>query len=56
MPITDILNIRQNYGEAFYNFRNELNSKLIGIDSEMDSTEFKRQLETIEYELKNINE
>ena len=54
LPITDILNIRQNYGEAFYNFRNELNSKLIGIDSETDSSAFKRQLETIEYELNNI--
>ena len=54
LSITDILNIRQNYGEAFYNFRNELNSKLIGIDSETDSSAFKRQLETIEYELNNI--
>lgn len=54
LPITDILEIRNNYGEAFHNFRNELNSKLIGLDSIGDTDAFKRQLNIISYELNNI--
>lgn len=54
LPITDILEIRNNYGEAFHNFRNELNSKLIGLDTISDPDTFKRQLDTISYELSNL--
>lgn len=54
LPIADILEIRNNYGEAFHNFRNELNSKLIGLDSISDPDVLKRQLETISYELSNV--
>ncbi len=54
LPITDILEIRNNYGEAFYNFRNELNSKLIGLDSIDDTDAFRHQLDTISYELNNL--
>lgn len=54
LPITDILEIRNNYGEAFHNFRDELNSKLVGLDAVSDSESFKRQLDNISYELTNI--
>ena len=54
LPITDILEIRNNYGEAFHNFRNELNSKLIGLDAISDPDALKRQLDTISYELSNL--
>lgn len=54
LPITDILEIRNNYGEAFHNFRNELNSKLIGLDAISDPETFRRQLDTISYELSNV--
>lgn len=54
LPITDILNIRKNYGEAFHNFRNELNARLIGLDSIDDTDTFRRQLASISYELNNL--
>lgn len=54
LPITDILEIRNNYGEAFHNFRNELNTKLIGLDSIDDTNAFRRQLDAISYELNNL--
>ena len=54
LPITDILNIRNNYGEAFHNFRNELNSKLLCLDSIDNAESFRRQLDTISYELNNL--
>lgn len=54
LPITDILEIRNNYGEAFHNFRNELNAKLLGLDSIDDADAFRRQFELISYELNNL--
>lgn len=51
LPLLDIIDIRNNYGEAFHNFRNELNSKLIGLDSIDDPDELKRQLNKMAYEL-----
>lgn len=54
LPLTDILNIRNNYGEAFHNFRNELNSKLLSLDSIDNAESFRRQLDTISYELNNL--
>lgn len=54
LPITDVLNIRNNYGEAFHNFRNELNSKLLSLDSVDDADVFRRQLDSISYELNNL--
>lgn len=54
LPITDILDIRKNYGEAFHNFRNELNARLIGLDSIDDTDTFRRQLALISYELNNL--
>lgn len=54
LPITDILDIRKNYGEAFHNFRNELNARLIGLDSIDDTDTFRRQLASISYELNNL--
>lgn len=54
MPISDILEIRNNYGQAFHNFRNELNAKLLGLDSIDDADALKRQLDTISYELNSV--
>lgn len=54
LPITDILDIRKNYSEAFHNFRNELNARLIGLDSIDDTDTFRRQLVSISYELNNL--
>lgn len=54
LPITDILDIRNNYGEAFHNFRDELNAKLIGLDSIGDADTFRRQLDSVSYELNNL--
>lgn len=54
LPITDILDIRNNYGEAFHNFRNELNARLIGLDSVDDPDTFRCQLDSISYELNNL--
>lgn len=51
LPIYDILNIRQNYGEAFHNFRTELNSKLLSVADIDDGEALRKQLETISYEL-----
>jgi len=59
LPITnaislqELINIRNNYGEAFHNFRTELNSKLIKIDSLADSELIQRELDKISYELMN---
>ena len=54
LPITDILEIRNNYGDAFHNFRNELNAKLVRVDSIKDPDVFRQQLDAISYELNNI--
>lgn len=54
LPVTDILEIRNNYGEAFHNFRNELNAKLIGLDAICDADAFRHQLDAISYELNNL--
>lgn len=54
LPLADLLSIRNNYGEAFHNFRNELNSKLINVDTFSDPAEIRRQLDRIAYELNNV--
>ena len=54
LPMPDLLSIRNNYGEAFHNFRNELNSKLLSVDALADPADVKKQLDNISYELNSI--
>lgn len=54
ITLSDIMSIRQNEGEAFHNFRTELNSKLIGIKNIEDPSVLHERLDTIAYELNNL--
>ena len=54
LSIADLLSTRNNYGEAFHNFRNEINSKLLVVDTLSDPIEIKKQLDSISYELNNV--
>lgn len=54
IPLSDLLSIRQSYGESFYNFRTELNSKLLSVDTLSDRETISRTLDKISYELNNI--
>lgn len=53
IPMADLLSIRRDYGEAFYNFRTELNSKLLSVDTLSNSESIVRALDRISYELNN---
>lgn len=53
IPLHELISIRNNYGEAFHNFRTELNEKLLAIDSLADSELIQRELDKISYELIN---
>ena len=46
-----MISIRQNYGQAFHNFRTSLNSKLINLNLNADSADIKHQLDSISYEM-----
>jgi len=54
ISLADIISIRQNEGEAFHNFRSELNSKLISIRGIEDPKELRMQLDTISYEMNTL--
>ena len=54
IPIEDLISIRQNYGQAFHNFRTELNSKLLTLNMNSDYDELKRQVDNISYEMNTI--
>jgi hypothetical protein len=54
ITIKDLLSIRKDYGEAFHNFRTELNSKLLGLDVCADSETLRRQIESISYEMNSV--
>jgi hypothetical protein len=54
ISLDDILSIRYNGGEAFHNFRAELNSKLISIRDIADAQELQKRLDNITYELNEI--
>jgi hypothetical protein len=54
VTLEDIINIRKNYGEAFHNFRTELNAKLLCISDIENHTELQKQINRISYELNNI--
>ena len=55
MPIEDLLAIRNNYGDAFHNFRTDLNSKLITLDTCKDRDSLKKQIDSISYEINNTS-
>lgn len=54
ISLEDVLEIRNNYGEAFHNFRNELNAKLVALDAINDQDTFRSELDRISYELSNV--
>ncbi len=54
IPITDIIEIRRNYGEAFHNFRNELNSKLLTLDNISNEENLQNKIDNITYELNEL--
>lgn len=54
ISIKDLLTIRKDYGEAFHNFRTELNSKLLELDVCADSETLRRQIKSISYEMNSL--
>ncbi len=54
VSLDDIISIRCNNGEAFHNFRAELNSKLLDLRTITDPNELKIRLENVSYELNEI--
>ena len=54
IQLKELINIRNNYGEAFQNFRTELNSRLLSIDSITDPELIAKELDRIRYEMMNI--
>lgn len=54
ISLDDLVSIRTNNGESFYNFRTELNSKLLGLRGITDKSELKTELENISYEMNQI--
>lgn len=53
ISIGDLVSIRHDNGEAFHNFRTELNSKLLELRNLTDKEELQRALENISYEMNN---
>ena len=51
ISIGDLVSIRHDSGEAFHNFRTELNSKLLELRGLTDKTELQMAIENISYEL-----
>ena len=54
ISVKDLMSIRTESGEAFYNFRTELNSKLLNLRGVSDKDELQRELENISYEMNNL--
>lgn len=48
------MSIRNDYGEAFHNFRTELNSQLLKLDACENNETLRQQIDTISYEMNNI--
>lgn len=51
ISLDDLMYIRFNNGEAFHNFRTQLNSKLLSLRGITDKDDLQRKLESISYEL-----
>lgn len=54
ISVDDLVSIRTDSGEAFYNFRSELNSKLLNLRGLTDKDELQRKIENISYEMNQI--
>lgn len=54
ISVKDLVSIRTDSGEAFYNFRTELNSKLLSLRGLTDKDELQRKIENISYEMNQI--
>jgi hypothetical protein len=54
MSLDEIISIRYNHGEAFHNFRTELNSKLLNLRTITDANELRTKLENISFELNEV--
>ena len=54
IPLKELLTIRKDYGTAFSNFRSELNRKLLSLDAYADADSLKHQIDSISYELNNL--
>lgn len=54
ISLRDIISIRCNEGEAFHNFRSELNSKLLDLREITDANELRIKLENVSFELTEI--
>lgn len=51
ITLDKIMEIRQNYGESFKNFRSELGNKLIHLNGIEDGGELKAELDVVSYEI-----
>lgn len=54
ISVEDLVSIRTDGGEAFHNFRTELNSKLLSLRGLTDKDELQRKIENISYEMNQI--
>lgn len=54
ISVEDLVSIRTDSGEAFYNFRIQLNSKLLSLRGLTDKDELQRKIENISYEMNQI--
>lgn len=54
ISVGDLVNIRANNGEAFYNFRTDLSSKLLSLRGITDQDELRMKIENISYEMSQI--
>lgn len=54
ISVHDLMSVRSENGESFYNFRTELNSKLLNLRGLSDKDELQRELENISYEMNNL--
>lgn len=51
VDLKDIIEIRQNYGQSFRNFRSKLGEKLIKLNGLKDDEMLKRELDAVSYEI-----
>lgn len=54
LSLDDIISVRCNDGEAFHNFRTELNSKLLDLRTITDADELRIKLDNVSYELNEV--
>lgn len=54
ISVQDLMSIRSENGESFYNFRTELNSKLLNLRGLSNKDELQKEIENISYEMNNL--